>query len=204
MTSVNNFFNLSQIYSTNSEAKTTEENHSIAQKSSIETKTNYDTVSLGQDSNSEKFEKVFAEFDKNVPDMTTTIPQKELAISYIDRMLACNDITDDLKIYWQNKKDVIKQEIQMIKNEEKIGSGEKVNDVWKEFQKFYSKYQNKLNSNLSNEDKKEFAITYSRTCQSYIKRLLACSDITDDLKNEYEQMYKNYQEDIKNIKLNLK
>ena len=33
---------------------------------------------------------------QNVPDSTSTIPEKELAISYIDRMLACSDITDEL------------------------------------------------------------------------------------------------------------
>lgn len=52
----------------------------------------------------EKFEDVFAEFDKNVPDQTSTTEDKEKAISYIKRMLECEDITPELKNYWTNKK----------------------------------------------------------------------------------------------------
>lgn len=59
---------------------------------------------ISENKNSEKFMDVKAELDKNVPDRTSTIEEKELAISYIDRMLACDDISDDLKTYWQNKK----------------------------------------------------------------------------------------------------
>ena len=61
----------------------------------------------GKEASSEKFADVKAEFDKNVPDRTTTIEEKEKAISYIKRMLACNDITPELKAYWTNKKDII-------------------------------------------------------------------------------------------------
>ena len=59
---------------------------------------------------------VKAELDKNVPDRTSTIEEKELAISYIDRMLACDDISDDLKTYWQQKTE-FKQMMQFALND---------------------------------------------------------------------------------------
>ena len=75
-----------------------------------------DTVSFSTQTNqSETFADVKAEMDKNVPDRTTTIEEKELAIKYIDRMLACDDITPELKEYWTEKKNEIEKEIQEIK-----------------------------------------------------------------------------------------
>ena len=75
-----------------------------------------DTVSFSSGvSESEKFSDVRAEMEQNVPDITTTIEEKELAISYIDRMLACSDISPELKEYWTEKKTEIEQEIQAIK-----------------------------------------------------------------------------------------
>ena len=165
----------------------------------LSSKTDLDTVSLNSNK-SEKFEDVFAEFDKNVPDCTSTITEKELAISYIDRMLACDDISDDLKVYWQNKKSVIKMEIQSIKNEETKDTGEKVNDVWNEYEKFVNKYQGKVNDNLSAEDKYEYSMTYNKTAQSFIKRLMNCADVTDEQLYNYKQMYQNFENDMQNCR----
>lgn len=169
------------------------------EKSLLASKTTLDTVSLNSNK-SEKFEDVFAEFDKNVPDCTSTITEKELAISYIDRMLACDDISDDMKIYWQNKKSVIKMEIQSIKNEETKDTGEKVNDVWNEYEKFVNKYQGKVNDNLSAEDKYEYSMTYNKTAQSFIKRLMNCADVTDKQLLIYQQMYQNFENDMQNCR----
>lgn len=165
----------------------------------LSSKTDLDTVSLNSNK-SEKFEDVFAEFDKNVPDCTSTITEKELAISYIDRMLACDDISDDLKVYWQNKKSVIKMEIQSIKNEETKDTGEKVNDVWNEYEKFVNKYQGKVNDNLSAEDKYEYSMTYNKTAQSFLKRLMNCADVTDEQLYNYKQMYQNFENDMQNCR----
>ncbi len=172
------------------------------EKSLLTSNRDLDTITLSS-SKSEKFEEVFAEFDKNVPDSTSTITEKELAISYIDRMLACDDISDDMKIYWQNKKSVIKMEIQSIKNEETKNSGEKVNDVWNEYEKFVNKYQGKVNNNLSAEDKYEYLMTYNRTAQSYIKRLIHCADVTNEQTLEYQQMYQNFENDMQNCRHDL-
>ena len=162
------------------------------EKSLLTSKTTLDTVSLNN-SKSEKFEEVFAEFDKNVPDCTSTISEKELAISYIDRMLACDDISE-------NKKSVIKMEMQSIKNEEAKGSEEKVNDVWNEYEKFVNKYRGKVNNNLSAKDKYEYSMTYNRTAQSFIKRLMNCADVTDKQLSIYQQMYQNFENDMQNCR----
>lgn len=169
------------------------------EKSLLNSNTDIDTVTL-TGNKSEKFEDVFAEFDKNVPDCTSTITEKELAISYIDRMLACDNISDDMKIYWQNKKSVIKMEIQSIKNEETKDTGEKVNDVWNEYEKFVNKYQGKVNDNLSAEDKYEYSMTYNKTAQSFIKRLMNCADVTDEQLYNYKQMYQNFENDMQNCR----
>lgn len=63
----------------------------------------------------ESFEDVYNEFVANVPDRTTTESEKELAISYINRMLSCNDIPENLKIYWTFKKNTIQTELLGLK-----------------------------------------------------------------------------------------
>lgn len=152
---------------------------------------------------SEKFEDVFNEMSQKVPDCTSTIEEKELAISYIDRMLACSDISPELKTYWENKKEVIEMEIQNIKNEEAIGSGEKLSDVWKEFSAFGDKYFSKLfdREGLSMEDKFENRMTYYRTYLSFCRRALTCSDITPQERLEYQRMMANAERDMANWKI---
>ena len=151
----------------------------------------------------EHFDDVYAESIENLPDSTSTIEEKELAISYIDRMLACSDISPELKTYWENKKEVIEMEIQNIKNEEAIGSGEKLSDVWKEFSAFGDKYFSKLfdREGLSMEDKFENRMTYYRTYLSFCRRALACSDITPQERLEYQRMIANAERDIANWKI---
>lgn len=155
-----------------------------------------DTVSLNKNSSAEKFEDVFKEFDRNVHDSTSTIEEKSLAIKYIDRMLACDDIPDDLKIYWQNKKEIIQMEIQNINNEQKTGSAEKVSDVWNEFTNFINNFFESLDDKLSNDDKRENRLTYYRTYISFCNRLLSCTDITSEQKAEYYQMISSAYSDI--------
>lgn len=157
-----------------------------------------------ENKSSEKFMDVKAELDKNVPDRTSTIEEKELAISYIDRMLACDDISDDLKTYWQNKKDVIEQEIQNIKNEKAIAktdNSEKSDNIAKEFMQFIDKYFTRAdNRNLQTQDKLEYKITYYNTYLSYCRRVLNCSDITEEQKAEFRQMMQSALRDLNNWK----
>ena len=157
-----------------------------------------------ENKSSEKFMDVKAELDKNVPDRTSTIEEKELAISYIDRMLACDDISDDLKTYWQNKKDVIEQEIQNIKNEKAIAktdNSEKSDNIAKEFMQFIDKYFTRAdNRNLQTQDKLEYKITYYNTYLSYCRRVLNCSDITEEQKAEFRQKMQSALRDLNNWK----
>lgn len=159
---------------------------------------------ISENKSSEKFMDVKAELDKNVPDRTSTIEEKELAISYIDRMLACDDISDDLKTYWQNKKDVIEQEIQNIKNEKAIAktdNSEKSDNIAKEFMQFIDKYFTRAdNRNLQTQDKLEYKITYYNTYLSYCRRVLNCSDITEEQKAEFRQMMQSALRDLNNWK----
>lgn len=148
-----------------------------------------DIISFSGIKTSEKFDDVYSEFNRNVPDSTSTIEEKELAISYIDRMLACSDISSELKIYWQNKKDIITQEIQNIKNEDKVGSGEKVEDVLKEFTEFTNEFWNKqLDSSLLPQEYNEYYFAYYNTYISFCDRFLTCTDLTPEQKTEYENM----------------
>ena len=168
-----------------------------SETSSLNENTNSETSSNNK---TEKFKEVFAEFHKKVPDSTSTISEKELAISYINRMLACEDISEDLKIYWQNKKSIIQMEIQNIKNDKNIGSDEKVSEVWTEYKEFIQIYQGKLNTNMSADEKYEYLMTYNRTGQSFATRLMNCVDITDEQLVDFKEMYKNFENDIQNCR----
>lgn len=157
----------------------------------------FDTVSFSTNKG-EKFADVRAEMDKNVPDRTTTIEEKESAISYIDRMLECSDITPEMKNYWTNKKNVIEMEIQSIKNEQTAGSGEKIEDVWKEFSEFTNKYFNSINDNMTMEEKYENRVAYYNMYRTFIARFMNCSDITEEQRAEYSQMEYNANHDLSN------
>lgn len=50
----------------------------------------------------ESYDKIYAEFMNAVPPNTTTVAQKELALSYIER-IQNSDASDDQKSYWQNQ-----------------------------------------------------------------------------------------------------
>ena len=146
-----------------------------------------------------KFQEIFNEMKQNVPDSTSTIEEKELAISYIDRMLACPDIPN--AEYWENNKEIILQEIEMIKNEQKLQSesGEKVEDVWQELSEFVSKYQKNISKKLSIKDRLTYYVTYNNACISFYQRLLNCSNLTDELKTEYENKILEHRRDINRL-----
>jgi len=154
-------------------------------------------------SKSEKFDDVFKELTQNVPDRTTTIEEKEKALSYIDRMLKCNDITPEMKNYWTNKKNVIEMEIQSIKNEQQVGKNEKWQDVAKEFSDFTDKYwvENVLNDkggldNLGFNDAQEYYNTVRRTMITFCDRILACSDLPDNMKEYYLNLKNGFKCDL--------
>ena len=147
----------------------------------------------------ESFQVVFDEMRKNVPDRTTTIEEKELALKYIDRLLACEDIPNPE--YWQNKKSIIEMEIQRIKNDEKLATGgETVAEVHKEFIEFTNKYF-EHNQNLSFEDMFENRITYYTTYMQFCLRFLACEDVTEEQRADFMEMLRSADRDIHNWEL---
>ena len=147
----------------------------------------------------ESFNDVFAEMRNKVPDRTSTIGEKRLALSYIDRMLSCDDIPN--AEYWQNKKNVIEMEIQNIKNTEVVSKKEKIADVWKEFSNFTNKYFGSINDNMSMEEKYENRVSYYNAYKTFIKRFMNCSDITETQRAEYSKMESYADSDLHNWEL---
>ena len=132
----------------------------------------------------ESFNNVFEEMRKEVPDRTSTIEEKEKALSYIERMLACDDIPNSE--YWENKKSIIEMEIIGIKNCEKIENNEDFEEVWIETRKFIEKYDKTPNPNLDLEDITEYELTYNRILMSFFDKLLAYDNISEEDKKGVE------------------
>lgn len=131
----------------------------------------------------ESFRQVFNEMSSNLPDSTTTIEEKQHAISYIDRMLACSDISNPE--YWKNKKLIIEQEIVQIENSQKVGKNESVEEIWNEFASFASKYRVDRDftefSSVKEMQGTRYWQTYHLTCLSFYERLLEAFDATPQL-----------------------
>ena len=119
----------------------------------------------------EKFDDVYAEMRANVPDSTSTIEEKELALQYIDRLLNCGDITDELKKYWTNKKEIIQMEMTTIKNIEKQGTELNSDDLFKELRQFYNVFGSK-ESFGSADQRIEYGIAYFNSVISYYSLIL--------------------------------
>ena len=149
----------------------------------------------------EQFRDVINEMRANVPDSTSTIDEKQLALSYINRMLSCDDIPNPS--YWENKKRIIEMEIQNIKNSEKNNSDGSWKDTAKELDNFREEYwyQNvildaKNFDKLSFEDAQEYLITVKRTIISFIDKILNCSDLPADARKGYESLRTKYVKDM--------
>ena len=156
----------------------------------------FDTVSFSI-KKSEKFQDVRDELAKNVPDRTTTVEEKEKAISYIERMLKCDDITPEMKNYWSNKKDIIKMEIQSIKNEEQAGNDTDYQELEDEYYNFIQQhwcdnYPTERNENLDFLYSEEYGITFYNTCISYLNRMLAFENLPEDKKEYFEQLINHW------------
>ena len=155
------------------------------------------------DKKTEKFETVWNEFTANVPDRTTTIEEKEEAISYIERLLSCDDITPELKNYWTNKKDIIEMEIQNIKNRKNFGRNESINDVANEWRELTDKYWNKTPEFDNTADRVEYYRRYYNMYISFCDRALSCSDITEEELTEWTRMRNSALFDLNNHKRDL-
>ena len=67
-------------------------------------------INSSQSGKPESFDAVWKEFIENVPDVTSTSIEKELALSYISRILN-SDASDNVKSYWNNKASQLVEEI---------------------------------------------------------------------------------------------
>lgn len=169
---------------------------------SVSNDSGLDTVSFSA-YQCEHFEDVYNEMLQYVPDQTTTIPEKQLALTYIDRMLACNDITHELATYWENKRVIIENEIQNIINEQNIGQDTDFESLETEFWEFSNRVWNRPVEFNNVPDRVEYWLSYYNTCLSYIDRLLSCEGITDEKRAEYEQLKNNMLFDANNQKRDL-
>ncbi len=146
----------------------------------------------------EKFSDVKAEMDENVPDQTSTIEEKEKALEYINRMLACDDISPEMNNYWTNKKNIIEMEIQNIKNTQQKGQYENWQSVAEEYNAFTSQYLGKEPQFNSTPERAEYWVTFYTTCQSFIQRILNSKDVPEDVRSNFLNDYSNLQNDINN------
>ncbi|MBR2525754.1 hypothetical protein IKE67_04750 [bacterium] len=168
----------------------------------------------------ESFMAVFDEMSSNVPDRTTTIEEKELAISYIDRMLNCDDIPDDMKTYWTDKKNVIEMEIMSIQlmseeqnnvdnSDSAESAGTKNNsdisykDIKEDYDDFKRKYWDKDRSFANEENKTEYWMTYDRVCMAFLDKMLKCEDLEPDMRKKYSAEYSECETDLKKLLANL-
>lgn len=67
----------------------------------------------------ESYDTIFDEFSKNVKTETSSIEEKNLALSYISRMMK-SDANSRLKAYWENQSDILNQEIREIEAQTNI------------------------------------------------------------------------------------
>lgn len=109
--------------------------------------------SSAQNTGKESFKKVYEEFNQKVPDRTTTIEEKELALSYIERILN-SDADADTKAYWQSNAIVIKAEIAKIKQDQAIKNVDEIvisskTDVIENVQEFYKSLEMAHNTLMS-------------------------------------------------------
>jgi len=92
------------------ELKSYWENKKVVIQNEIKTIENEQKSAKGE--KTESFRDVFEEMGKNVPDSTSTLEEKELAISYINRMLSCDDIPSGAKSFWTSQMNTIQKEIE--------------------------------------------------------------------------------------------
>ncbi len=198
---LNNIFKTNRVNQNNGTEKT-ERRERANTPTPVRGELKLDTVEFSTPK-TERFQDVFNEMKQNVPDRTTTIEEKELAISYIDRMLACSDITPELKTYWENKKVIIQNEIQNIRNEQIMGQDTDFAALEEEFWDYSNSVWNRPVEFDNVPDRVEYWLSYYNTCISYIDRLLSCEGITNEKRAEYQELRNSMLFDANNHKRDL-
>jgi len=152
--------------------------------------------SVNTDSDMPEFKKIWAEMCANIPDSTTTIEEKELALEYIQKILE-SDATPDIKQSWQGKAEIIQAEINQIKEAEKKASNtDQTNDVDNNDKQTYAEVYREMRLNVPNptttKAEKQLAL-------EYIDKLLNSTDISPFLAKQWENTAKELEQEIKQI-----
>ena len=151
----------------------------------------------------ESYNDVSNEMVKNVPDGASTVQEKNVAKSYIERMLSCDDIPSDLKTYWTNKKNVIDMEIRAMLNQQQINTNENWKDVANEFDEFSQIYwvENVLKGNagldkLAYNDAQMYYYTATVSMLTYCNRILSCHDLPQNEQKYYKDLKMMFQTNL--------
>ena len=170
-----NFFNLKKAEKQEFAKKT--------EKSENTEKSKSDKVDIKSDK--ESFEKIYAEMQTNVPDRTSTVEEKELAIEYIDRILK-SDANDEIKGYWSQKKIEIQGEIARIKAEQGSTSN------MPEFEKIYAEMSANVPDSTTTIEEKNLML-------EYIQKIID-SDATPDIKKYWQGQADTIRSEINQMK----
>ena len=138
----------------------------------------------------ESFRQVRKEMSENVPDSTSTYEEKELAIKYIDRMLACDDIPNDAKAFWTNQRAVIKEEQSHCLPKEP----RELAEAWKDYVE-----ENWHDGDFPSVEKR---IEYFETYIDFMDKILACDNVPPELRAEFKRMREGAVQDLENTKAN--
>ncbi len=170
-----NFFNLKKAEKQEAAKKT--------EKSETTEKSKSDKVDIKSDK--ESFEKIYAEMQTNIPDRTSTIEEKELAIEYIDRILK-SDANDEIKGYWSQKKIEIQGEIARIKAEQGSTSN------MPEFEKLYAEMSANVPDSTTTIEEKNLVL-------EYIQKIMD-SDATPNIKKYWQGQADTIRSEINQMK----
>ena len=154
-------------------------------------------TSKPQPNSAETWQDILEEFTKAYGE-GRSLEQAKLGIEYMNKILACEDLPENLRADFETQKMGYEMMAAEFENYEKQGSGEKVFDVWNEFETFTAKYK-KNPDNASYEAGTKYWLTYHETCISFYQRLLLCDNLTDELKTEYERSIQGHLDDINRI-----
>lgn len=204
MNNINPIYNINSVYLPVFKQKTEESGlvtNPITQNDvsmqGMEALANYNKSMLTKTSPREKFDDVYREFSANVPDRTSTLDEKRLAISYINRFLNCEDIEPKVKNYWMNKKTIIQNEMILIKHEQQK-TPDNLQQLENEFWSYSNEIWNREVEFENIEDRVEYWCSYYLVCISYIDKILNCKDLPDNKKQEYVELKKGMEFDLNN------
>ena len=126
------------------------------------------------------------EFDLKVPKNTTTKDEKALALEYIDKILACDDISESAKKIWTEQQKIIAEEMKHTLSEET----KKTINEWREFTNKYWR-----NGWFPTDDAR---VRYYQKYVEFMDKILTGDELPEEYKQEYSRMKENAVKDLNN------